>query len=67
MIGATPLPPRCPHCGDVIGVYEPMVFVDENGARVTSRAAEPTVRDTPGARLHRDCFAAWSAQANFAG
>jgi hypothetical protein len=72
MNGATPLPPRCPPprcplCGDVIGVYEPMVLVNEHGPRETSGAAEPTLGDAPGARFHRDCFAAWSGEADVAG
>jgi hypothetical protein len=67
MSGPVPHPPRCQHCDDVIGVYEPMVFVDEGGARVTSGAAEPGLGAAPGARFHRSCFAAWSAEADDAG
>jgi hypothetical protein len=32
--------PRCKHCGDVIGAYEPMVVIDAGRPRGTSRAAE---------------------------
>lgn len=31
--------PRCRHCGDVIGAYEPMVLVTDGLAYRTSRAA----------------------------
>ena len=33
--------PRCAACGQVIGVYEPLVHVSNGVARKTSRAAEP--------------------------
>jgi hypothetical protein len=32
--------PRCRHCGDVIGAYEPMIVLAEGEARRTSRAVE---------------------------
>jgi hypothetical protein len=32
---------RCACCGQLIGVYEPLLVVDDDGARTTSRAAEP--------------------------
>lgn len=53
-----PVPPRCAHCGDVIGVYEPLVaIVDDGLVRETSRAAEPhlvlTARD---AMYHSVCY-----------
>src|SRR5665647_2569078 len=32
---------RCEWCGDVIGVYEPLVVVAHRGSRTTSIAAEP--------------------------
>jgi hypothetical protein len=49
--------PRCGVCGDVIGVYEPLVCVLEESVRHTSRAAEPLHR-RPGERLyHRACYA----------
>jgi hypothetical protein len=31
---------RCERCGDVIGVYEPMIVLDNGRARATSKAAE---------------------------
>jgi hypothetical protein len=46
---------RCRVCGDVIGVYEPVVVCDAS-PRTTSLAAEPTL--DAGARCyHRLCFA----------
>ncbi len=45
----------CRICGDVIGVYEPLVVRREGEARETSRAAQ----DEPprGELYHRDCYA----------
>ena len=43
----------CRHCGDVIGVYEPMIVVAEAQARTTSRLREP---DAPGDRYHHACY-----------
>jgi Ni,Fe-hydrogenase III small subunit len=48
-------PRRCAHCGETIGVYEPLITVSAHGARETSLAAKPKVtRDA--ATFHRDCF-----------
>jgi hypothetical protein len=49
---------RCQDCGEVIGVYEPIVAYDGSGARTTSRAAEPDLRANAAACYHRDCYAA---------
>jgi ribosomal protein S14 len=49
---------RCRQCGEVIGVYEPLVACREQGARTTSRAAEPGLRAGEGAYYHGDCYAA---------
>jgi hypothetical protein len=49
-------PPNCARCGDVIGVYEPLVEVLGELARHTSRAAEPGVCTTGGACYHRACY-----------
>jgi len=50
---------RCRHCGDVIGVYEPLVLVDEDGiSRVGSCAAEPGLASEPGERYHHPCYLA---------
>lgn len=46
----------CDHCAEVIGVYEPVVVVDEGEARETSRAAEPGVACEQGQRYHRACY-----------
>lgn len=46
----------CDHCADAIGVYEPVVVVVGEEARVTSRAAEPMVGSQPGERYHRACY-----------
>ena len=47
---------RCQQCGDLIGVYEPMIRMAETGPQETSRAAHPD----PGAAgvecFHASCF-----------
>ncbi|MBV9166262.1 MAG: hypothetical protein JO342_08915 [Solirubrobacterales bacterium] len=48
--------PRCARCSDVIGVYEPLVQVDGDMARRTSRAAEPTIAAKAGPFYHLDCY-----------
>src|SRR5271167_3136598 len=49
--GPTDMTLRCWHCEDVIGVYEPMIVLEDGRPRSTSRAAE---RD--GASLVRECY-----------
>lgn len=49
-------PLHCDFCGEVIGVYEPLIHVFENSARRTSRAAEPDVSSLKGDRYHLDCY-----------
>jgi hypothetical protein len=49
-------PFRCHRCGERIGVYEPLALADEEGIRVTSRAAESALRDADGIYFHRGCF-----------
>jgi len=49
---------RCEHCGDVIGVYEPMVVRGGEDARETSLAAEPGLPVPSSQCYHRACFAA---------
>ncbi len=49
---------RCQGCGEVIGVYEPLVAYDGNSGYTTSRAAEPDLRANAAAYYHRDCYAA---------
>ena len=47
---------ECPICGDVIGVYEPMIVVTEAHARRTSRAAEPGLDEPLGDCYHDACY-----------
>lgn len=47
--------PRCEHCGDVIGVYEPLVVGGDAGCRTTSLAAEPALGDAEVSCLHLAC------------
>ena len=48
---------RCEHCGDVIGVYEPLVVRSGENVRETSRAAEPELPLPRSQYYHRACFA----------
>jgi hypothetical protein len=57
-------PLRCARCGDVIGIYEPLVLVEGLGQRLTSRAAEPEVMHTPGDFFHGACHTAAHAEHN---
>ncbi len=45
----------CEECGDVIGVYEPLVICIGQNPRITSRATEPELRASNGAYYHREC------------
>ncbi len=46
---------RCDHCGEVIGVYEPLVVIVDGEALHTSRAAAADpLGDGP--RFHGICF-----------
>jgi len=45
----------CPLCGDVIGVYEPVMVVGGGTARTSSRAREPLVGSDEDVVLHRAC------------
>jgi hypothetical protein len=56
-------PFRCRRCGELIGVYEPLAVADEQGIRITSRAAEPGLGDYEAIYFHRDCFATDEAAA----
>jgi hypothetical protein len=47
--------PTCTLCGDVIGVYEPIVIVLDGSHLMTSRAAEPDMVAKAPARYHRSC------------
>jgi hypothetical protein len=46
----------CEHCGDVIGIYEPLVLLFDGRARTSSAAAEPQIGEGPGGRFHRACY-----------
>jgi hypothetical protein len=48
----------CHHCGDVIGVYEPLVTLADGQPRETSRALElgNAEHRTDGACYHRSCY-----------
>jgi len=52
---------ECDWCGDVIGVYEPAVFV-AGEAHETSYAAEPELGAAATERYHRNCFATRNGQ-----
>jgi len=48
---------RCVHCEDVIGVYEPMIVLDNGQARATSKAAEQEgSRSLAGECYHAACY-----------
>ncbi len=47
---------RCHHCGDVIGVYEPMIVLTDGRARGTSRAAEQDDAVPFGECYHHACY-----------
>jgi hypothetical protein len=48
----------CRHCGDVIGSYEPVVVVRDDGcSRETSRVAEPDLPSLTPEIYHRACYA----------
>ncbi|MGH2834794.1 MAG: hypothetical protein ACRDK4_01370 [Solirubrobacteraceae bacterium] len=49
-------PFRCRRCDELIGVYEPLAVADEQGIRISSRAAEPELDDSRAIYFHRDCF-----------
>ena len=48
----------CAHCGDVIGVYEPLLLTGDGKVRVTSLAAERDVVLARNVHYHRACYAA---------
>jgi hypothetical protein len=49
---------RCSRCGDVIGIYEPIIVVEAHEHRQTSAAAEPQVSRHRGEHYHRACYRA---------
>jgi hypothetical protein len=49
---------RCAGCGDVIGVYEPIVHLGNGSTSETSRAAEPSLSaSSPSLVYHAHCYA----------
>jgi hypothetical protein len=53
----TTTPPRCELCGDVIGVYEPLIYVHASGLHQTSRAADPGLSaGASGSLYHAACY-----------
>jgi len=49
-------PLRCRRCGDVIGVYEPLVMLVEGRIYETSRAHDPSAAESLGDHYHRSCY-----------
>jgi hypothetical protein len=47
---------RCRHCGEVIGVYEPLVRVSGGHVSESSRALEPGASAREGERYHSACY-----------
>jgi hypothetical protein len=47
--------PVCRLCGKPIGVYEPLVVIEQGRTRTTSRAAEPALSSAPGEYRHVVC------------
>ena len=50
--------PRCRHCGEVIGTYEPTVLLSDGHPRRTSRASEPEAEWAREQCFHEHCYAA---------
>ena len=48
--------PRCRHCDDVIGMYEPMIVLADGLARRTSRASEQETGGHSGECYHHACY-----------
>ena len=55
---STSNPLTCAHCGDVIGVYEPLILTGDGEIHETSLAAQRDVALARGAHYHRGCYAA---------
>jgi hypothetical protein len=47
---------RCQCCGEVIGVYEPLVRLLDGCAHESSRALEPGGSKRDGEHYHRACY-----------
>ena len=53
---SSPTVPRCRHCRDVIGAYEPLVIATPSGRYDSSLAAEPHLYETARPCYHRACY-----------
>ena len=51
-------PPRCSHCGEIIGVYEPLVVRSRGEVRETSLAAAPELPLPGTENYHLACWLA---------
>jgi hypothetical protein len=47
---------RCESCGELIGVYEPLVRVLDGRAHESSRLLEPQLTGRNGECFHRACY-----------
>ncbi len=47
---------RCRSCGEVIGVYEPLIVIEEDEPRETSRAREPHSGADGSECFHGSCY-----------
>jgi hypothetical protein len=47
---------RCHHCGDVIGVYEPLIALIDGQTHETSRAGAQDSAAVVEEYYHRDCY-----------
>ncbi len=48
--------PRCPRCGDIVGVYEPSMLVTERRPEPVWTAADPPGAGRVSATYHRACY-----------
>ncbi len=46
----------CDHCGDLVGVYEPLIIAENGKVRESSRAAEPRLPLVHTTYYHRACY-----------
>lgn len=49
---------NCAECGELIGVYEPLVIVGADTTRETSRSADRELAPATGCLYHRACYLA---------
>ena len=53
--------PRCAHCGEVIGAYEPAIVLELDGIHETSWAAQAELLGLPTGNYHLVCHEALQA------